>query len=224
LRDNEGRVVAVALTAHDITERKALEKEVLEIAAGEKRRIGHDLHDTAGQELTALGLMADTLVAALGDHSPADVPLAGKILRGLRRTLGHVRALSRGLVPVEVSAHGLMAALADLTARIDGESGVTCTFACEDPVPVEDNSAATHLYRIAQEAVGNALEHANARHIKVGLGFTDGLLALRIADDGVGIRDRAAEAKGWDSRSCATGRISFGRTCPSSRPPRAAPW
>ena len=53
LRDNEGRVVAVALTAHDVTERKALEKEVLEIAAGEQRRIGHDLHDTAGQELTA---------------------------------------------------------------------------------------------------------------------------------------------------------------------------
>jgi PAS domain S-box-containing protein len=196
LRDNEGRVAAVALTAHDVTERKALEKEVLEIAAGEQRRIGHDLHDTAGQELTALGLMADTLVAALGDHSPADVPLAGKILRGLRRTLGHVRALSRGLVPVEVIANGLMAALADLTARIDGEAGVTCAFACEDPVPVEDNSTATHLYRIAQEAVGNALKHANARHIEVGLGFTHGLLALRIADDGVGIGDRATEAEG----------------------------
>jgi two-component system sensor kinase FixL len=78
----------------DVTERKALEREVLEIAAVEQRRIGHDLHDTAGQELTALGLMADSLVAALEDHSPKDVPLAAKIMQGLRRTLSHVRALS----------------------------------------------------------------------------------------------------------------------------------
>ncbi len=184
----------------DVTERKALEKEVLEIAATEQRRIGHDLHDTAGQELTALGLMADTLVAALNDHSPTDVPLAAKILQGLRRTLSHVRALSRGLVPVEVSAHGLMAALADLTARINEESGVSCTFACEEPVPVEDNTTATHLYRIAQEAVSNALKHGQGKHIEVGLGFTDGLLTLRIVDDGVGMRNQGAKAEGLGLR------------------------
>jgi PAS domain S-box-containing protein len=196
LLDDAGHVTAVALTAHDVTDRKALEREVLEIAAEEQRRIGHDLHDTAGQELTALSLMADSLVAALGDHSPTDIPLAAKIVQGLRRTLGHVRSLSRGLVPVEVSAHGLMAALTDLTGRINGESGATCTFACEEPVLMEDNTTATHLYRIAQEAVGNALKHGHARHIEVGLGFTDGLLVLRVVDDGIGIRDQGEKAEG----------------------------
>ncbi len=184
----------------DVTERKALEREVLEIAAAEQRRIGHDLHDTAGQELTALSLMADSLVAALEDRSPADVPLAAKIVQGLRRTLRQVRALSRGLVPVAVSSHGLMAALADLAARINEESGVTCTFACEDAVAVEDNNTATHLYRIAQEAVSNALKHSQAKHLEVGLEFTDGLLTLRIADDGVGMRDQGAKSEGQGLR------------------------
>ena len=184
----------------DVTERKALEREVLEIAAGEQRRIGHDLHDTAGQELTALSLVADSLVAALEDHSPDDVPLAAKIVQGLRRTLSQVRALSRGLVPVAVSADGLMAALADLTARISEESGVTCTFACEEAVAVEDNTMATHLYRIAQEALSNALKHGRAKHLEIGLGFADGLLTLRVADDGVGMRDHGARAEGQGLR------------------------
>jgi PAS domain S-box-containing protein len=200
LRDDEGRISAVALTARDVTARNALEREVLEIAAAEQRRIGHDLHDTAGQELTALSLMADTLVAALEDHAPADVPLATKIVRGLQRTLRQVRTLSRGLVPVAVSRHGLMVALADLTARINEESGVTCTFACEEEIPVEDNTTATQLYHIAQEAVSNALKHGQPKHIEVDLGFTGGLLTMRIADDGVGLHNRGAKAEGLGLR------------------------
>jgi signal transduction histidine kinase len=190
----------VVLTAHDVTARKALEKEVLEIAAGEQRRIGHDLHDTAGQELTALGLMADTLMVALEDNSPADVPLAAKILEGLRRTLSHVRKLSRGLVPVEVSALGLMAALSDFMARINKESAVTCGFTCEEPVPVQDNTTATHLYRIAQEAVSNALKHGKATKIDVSLGFTDSLLTLRISDNGLGMGNEGANPEGLGLR------------------------
>src|SRR6185437_12859453 len=121
LRDDAGQIIAVALTERNVTLRKTLEREVLEIAALEQRRIGHALHDTVGQELTALGLMADSLVAALRDNSPHDVPLADKIARALQRTFGQVRALARGLVPVEVDAHGLMAALAELTARVNRE-------------------------------------------------------------------------------------------------------
>ncbi len=184
----------------DVTERKTLEREVLVIAALEQRRIGHDLHDTVGQELTALGLMADSLVAAHRDNSPADVPLAAKIARALRRTLGQVRALARGLVPVEVDAHGLMAALAELTARVNRESGVRCTFACPDPIPVRDNATATHLYRIAQEAVSNALKHGEAKHIQVALGLAEGLLTLTITDDGVGIRNERRKDEGLGLR------------------------
>jgi PAS domain S-box-containing protein len=196
LRNESGRIVGMALTEHDVTERKALEKEVLEIAAGEQRRIGHDLHDTVGQEMTALGLMADSLMAALQQHSPTDVPLAAQIVQGVRRTLNQVRALSRGLVPVEVQAHGLMAALADLAARIDQESGISCHFVCPNPALVEDNTTATHLYRIAQEAVGNALKHGQARQVEIDLGVTDGHLTLKITDDGIGMRDQGVKTEG----------------------------
>jgi PAS domain S-box-containing protein len=200
LRDDAGQIIAAALTERNDTLRKALEREVLEIAALEQRRIGHDLHDTVGQELTALGLMADSLVAALRDNSPTDVPLAVKIAQALRRTLGQIRALARGLVPVEVDAHGLMAALAELTARVNRESGVRCTFACADSVPVRDNATATHLYHIAQEAVSNALKHGEAKHIQVALGLADGLLTLTITDDGVGIRNERRKDEGLGLR------------------------
>jgi PAS domain S-box-containing protein len=200
LRDNDGQTVAVATTERDVTERKDLEREVLEIAVLEQRRIGHDLHDTVGQELTALGLMADSLVEALRDNFPADVPLSEKIAQGLRRTLGQVRALARGLVPVEVDAHGLMAALSELTARVNGQAGVSCTFACKDPVPVWNNSTAIHLYQITQEAVNNALKHGRPRHIKVDLDSTDGLVTLRISDDGVGIANPPEKTEGLGLR------------------------
>jgi len=180
----------------DISLRKAMEREVLEIAAREQRRIGQDLHDGTGQELIGLSLMAQSLADALAEQSSPEVGLAVKIAKGLKRTLGQVRALSRGLIPVEVDAQGLMAALEELTARVREVSGVTCTLECAEPVPVEDNATATQLYHIAQEAVTNALKHGQARRIRVSLDTEDRLLTLRVRDDGVGIADWQAETKG----------------------------
>jgi signal transduction histidine kinase len=93
-----------------------------------------------------------------------------------------------------------MAALVDLTSRINAESGVACTFVCYDPVPLADNATATHLYRIAQEAVSNALKHGRASRIEVSLGRTHGLLTLRIADDGVGVGNQGAKPEGLGLR------------------------
>jgi signal transduction histidine kinase len=101
--------------------------------------------------------------------------------------LRKVRALSRGLIPVEVDARGLMSALADLAARASELGGPVCEFQCERPAPVEDNRTATQLYRIAQEAVGNALRHAGAQHIWIVLEAQPGSITLIVRDDGVGI-------------------------------------
>src|SRR5258706_13643830 len=101
--------------AQDITDRKRLEQEVLEIATSEQRRIGQELHDGTGQELTGLCMMADNLADALKEVSVAEEQTARRIARGLRQALGQVRLLSRGLIPVEVDAEGLMAALTELT-------------------------------------------------------------------------------------------------------------
>jgi PAS domain S-box-containing protein len=180
----------------DLTARKALEREVLEVASQEQLRIGQELHDSAGQELAALGLLAEGLVEALGESSPSEVVLATKIAEGLKRVLGQVRALSRGLVPVEVDAAGLMAALAELASQTSELHGVTCTFDCKEQVFVEHNQTATHLYRIAKEAVTNALKHSRAKNITISLEGDGRSVALRVRDDGVGIAREPSENKG----------------------------
>jgi PAS domain S-box-containing protein len=181
---------------HDLTTRKALEREVLEIAALEQRRIGQELHDSTGQELTALGLLAEALVEALAKSSPGEAILATKIAEGLQRVLDQVRALSRGLIPVEVDAAGLMAALAELASQTSKLPGVTCTFECGEPVLVEDNQTATHLYRIAREAVTNALKHSQAKNITISLEGDTRSLTLNIRDDGIGFAPEPVDSKG----------------------------
>jgi PAS domain S-box-containing protein len=180
----------------DISARKQLEREVLEVATLEQWRIGQELHDRTGQELTALGLLAEGLVEALAKSSPAEAALATKIAEGLKRVLGQVRALSRGLIPVEVDAAGLMAALAELASRTSELHGVNCTFDCREPVLVEDNQKATHLYRIAREAVTNALKHSRAKNITISLEGDAQSVVLRIRDDGIGFPPEPEVTKG----------------------------
>jgi PAS domain S-box-containing protein len=181
---------------HDLSARKALERDVLEAAAMEQWRIGQELHDSTGQELTALGMLAEGLVEALTKSAPAEAELATKIAESVKRVLGHVRALSRGLIPVEVDAAGLMAALAELASETSELHGVTCTFECREPVLVEDNQTATHLYRIAKEAVTNALKHSRAKNIIISLVGDERSLTLGVRDDGVGFPREPMEVKG----------------------------
>jgi signal transduction histidine kinase len=180
----------------DISARKALEREVLGIAAEEQRRIGQELHDGMGQELTGLGLMAQGLVEALADKSLPEVKTAIWIADGLGRALGQVRWLSKGLIPAEVDGRRLRAVLAELTTRTGELNGTSCAFQCDEPFEVLDNPTATHLARIAQEAITNALKHGHARQIVVSLESRGSSLALKILDDGVGIVDPGEESQG----------------------------
>jgi signal transduction histidine kinase len=179
----------------DLSARKALEREVLEVATVEQQRIGQELHDTSAQELTALGLLADSLVAAL-EETPGQARIAGKMAEGLKRVLGQVRAFSRGLIRVHVDAEGLMAALAELAAQTTELHGVACTFDCRQPVQLADNHTATQLYCIAREAVTNALKHAQARNITISLASDDGALVLSVVDDGVGFSEPPVDTRG----------------------------
>jgi PAS domain S-box-containing protein len=180
----------------DASARKQQEREALEIVTREQRRIGQALHDSTGQELTALGLLAEALTERLEEEAPAAAPLAAKVGAGLRRALAQVRAYSRGLTPVELDSRGLVAALAELASRTNEVQGVRCGFACREPVGLEDNETATHLYHIAQEAVTNALRHARPQHVTISLDGDDRWLTLRVRDDGVGIPPAPADGKG----------------------------
>ena len=199
-RGADGKVIGASAIARDVTERKTLQREVLAIAGEEQRRIGQDLHDGTGQELTGLAMLSQRLAGALAGKALPDAELAGKIVDGLEQALRNVRALSKGLVPVEVDAEGLMAALADLMARAGELHDLRCAFECQQPVRILDNQTATHLYQMSQEALTNALKHGNPTHIAVSLKAAGDLVTLEIADDGDGLGDAPRSAAGMGLR------------------------
>ena len=165
-RDSDGTPCPI-LAPCRTSRAQAAQQEVLEIAAQSSGH-GEELHDDTGQELTGLCMLADNLTDALTNHTPDEAQGARHVAQGLHHVLGQIRRLSRGLIPVEVDAEGFMAALTEL---VDAPpcTRCSCTFDCVEPVPVEDNFAATHLYRIAQEAITNALKHGKAGNIRVNL-------------------------------------------------------
>jgi two-component system CheB/CheR fusion protein len=181
---SHGRTFTIIL--RDVSERRALEREVIEIAAYEQRRVGQDLHDTTGQSLSGLSYLARGLADELRTKSPADAKAADLITQELERVLDQVRRISRGLIPVEIDSQGLMAALESLVERVEKSSRIQCTFECAKPVLLNDNQSAVQLFLIAQEAVTNALKHAQPKHIKVSLCIADDELLLEVQDDGTG--------------------------------------
>lgn len=185
----------VVVAHENITKRKELEREVVEIASLEQRRIGQDLHDSVGQELTALNMLAGDLAETLRMNPGNESKLVERMVQGLQRSQKELRAVMRGLLPVAVDTEGLMAALSDLTDRIQLEGKVTCTFDCPEPVSVTDNLTATHLYLIAQEAVHNAVKHARPRNISIVL-VSNEHLRLNVQDDGIGMPAQLTETNG----------------------------
>jgi PAS domain S-box-containing protein len=182
---------------HDITRRKELEREILEIAGLEQDRIGQDLHDNVGQELTALVLLVDSLLEPDRERLPPDLDVIRKISQGLKRAFARVRQISRGLVAEELETHGLGAVLAALAARVGENPGVRCTFRGDESFALEDRLRARHLFLIAQEACSNALRHGLAKHIEIRLFRREGLLVVQIKDDGIGIPSLPKEGMGW---------------------------
>ncbi len=196
LYDERGKLRGFANVTRDITERKRLEKEVTDVAVEEQQRIGQDLHDGLGQELTGLGCLAESLRAGLRNAHPAQAATAAELVAGICRALGQVRMLAKGLVPVEIDADGLRAALDELARATENWHEIRCQFDCPQPVPVEDNNSATQLYRIAQEAVTNAVKHGKPTAIAIQLNSQRGLLRLAVSDNGRGIATNGEAIQG----------------------------
>ncbi len=184
---------------HSIQRRKQLEREVLETAGNEQQRIGQELHDSVGQELTGLGLMVNALADRL-PNGAAETQIIGRLQAGVIRIQEHIRTLSHGLIPVPVEAKGLCTALDDLATDTTDKSGILVQFSSDGAPAIPDHATATHLYRIAQEAVNNALRHADPHHITLRLcdNYTD--ISLTVEDDGIGIQYPVDERKGMGLR------------------------
>jgi PAS domain S-box-containing protein len=202
----------------DISQRKRLEREIVEIAELEQKRIGQELHDNCGQELTALGLLADSLVESLKQSASQNVEIACKVEQGIRRVLRQVRNISRGLVQAAIDPAGLPAALAELTSRLSETSGVRCVLQSSGAIAIKDSLTASHLFHIAQEACTNALKHAQAKNVEVRLQSEGGAVILEIQDDGMGIAEDAREGLGRRIMSNRAGVIGASLTTEPATP------
>ncbi len=169
---------------NEMQRRKRLEKEILEISEREQTRIGRELHDSLGQQLTGIAIMGKVLQQRLAAQSPGEAARAGELARLISQAIEETRQLSRGLHPVAMDENGLMTALQSLATTAQSMSGVACSFRCEKPVLVNDVSTAVHLYRIAQEAVSNAIRHGKAKRISISLVAKRNRATLSIVNDG----------------------------------------
>jgi two-component system, LuxR family, sensor kinase FixL len=202
----------------DITDRKRLEKEILEISEREQRRIGHDLHDGLCQHLAGIELMSQVLERKLAGRSKVGAAKIGEISNNVRDAISHTRSLARGLSPVTLESEGLMSALQELASNTRNIFRVACSFNCDGIVEVHDHAAATNLFRIAQEAVSNAIKHGRAKQISIDLERNGGRITLQVSDNGVGFPAKSLYENGMGLRIMQSrvgmigGTLAFGRT------------
>jgi PAS domain S-box-containing protein len=196
IRRNDGRPWFIHGVGFDITERKCLEEAILEISAREQRRIAQDLHDGLGQHLTGIAFMCKVLEEKLSDKSLPEAVEAAKIVKMVNQAIDNTRQLARGLHPVRAEPLGLVSALKNWASEVEGLFHIGCSFQCAKPLPIRDANLATHLYRIAQEAVNNAIRHGKSRNIVIRLSSKNGAGVLTIQDDGDGFLNKPATPLG----------------------------
>jgi PAS domain S-box-containing protein len=204
IKDDSGLIIGASKIARDISDRKKAEqllrdfnvqrqeseREILRATESERQRIGADLHDNVGQQLTAIEFQCH----ALADDLAAQRRLAlraKKIGRLLRQTVAQTRRLARGLMPISLQADGLVDGLAEMALQMS-EGPTHCALICPFPIRIADDIVAHHLFRIAQEAVNNATRHGGAKKVTVTLCQSDESVTLRIDDDGKGFSPSAA--------------------------------
>ncbi len=187
VRDESGCVAYLVAEGRDVTLRKRLESQVLEVSSREQRRIGQDLHDVLGQNLTGLAFLIRVLEHRLTQKNLPEAEDAARAGEVIKQAIAQTRALSRGLCPIDQKAEGLMTALQALAGNITEFYGISCLFEAEQPVLVNDMAAAMHLYHIAQEAINNAIKHGKADQVRIRLGHEPDGFAMSIADNGGGM-------------------------------------
>ena len=186
-RDQDGNPAGYIGVATNITERHRLERQILEISDREQARIGQDIHDGLCQQLVSLGFDANTLQRELSAQRRPEAKIARRIAHFLDQAITESRQLSRGLFPIRLETEGLAPGLEELAKTTGARFKIRCRFESKGPVALKNSAVATHLYRIAQEAVTNAVKHSRARTVSIRLRARAGQLELRVHDNGVGL-------------------------------------
>ena len=192
LNDLRKNVEAIAETraralTEEIAERNRLEHEILEISERERLRIGQDLHDGLCQHLAGTAMVSQLLAQDLSDEGHSRTERARRIVDLAEEGISLARGIAKGLHPIGMQAGGLMQALEDFASTTSDLFGIICNFECNLPVTVHSASVATHLYRIAQEGVSNAVRHGRATRVDIALEETDTGIRLSVTDNGLGL-------------------------------------
>jgi len=170
----------------EIRGRQDLERALLDVSEREQRRIGHDLHDSLGQHLTSAAIAGQVLSGKLNEKGLDEARDSEVLVQLIEDGIDLARSLARGLAPVELDALGLSAALRELARTAASRSRIPCTFEVKDDLDPENSEAVIHLFRIAQEAVNNAVRHSGARAIQIRLWNSAAGIDMRVEDDGRG--------------------------------------
>ncbi len=184
----------------EMTERAALEHALLEASEREQRGIGHELHDSLCQHLTGTAMAAQVLSGGLAAARRPEAVMADRLVSMIEEGISLSRSLARGLAPLELDAAGLVEALRELALATSARGTPRCELVTGGDLRVSHSEEATQLFRIAQEAVRNAVKHASATTVTITLGAQAGRLALSIEDDGSGILLAAAGKHGMGLR------------------------
>lgn len=183
----------------DTSRRHELEHEVIYAAEEERQRISQDLHDDLGSLLTGIKLRIESIDAVLAEAGVRQAATSSVVVRLVQDAIGKTREIARGLHPVGAQAEDLMSALRGLARRVGSGGTVQCRFTCPVPVLVDDVIAANHLFRIAQEAVNNAVKYSGGSRIGIALRQRAGTIELSVSDNGSGI----------DAGTCSRGGLGF---------------
>ncbi|RJQ54037.1 MAG: PAS domain-containing sensor histidine kinase [Nitrospiraceae bacterium] len=187
LKDEGGRITGILSSGEDITEHKQLERSLIGIEERERRRIGQDLHDGLGQLLTGIAFQVRGLGRKLEKNYFADAESAAEISVLVDDAKKQVSRISKGLYPVEMDREGLMTALEELAVYTRKAFEIPCDFVCREPVSILNKTAVLQLYRIAQEAVTNAVKHGRPGRVEISLSGARGKILMTVKDDGTGI-------------------------------------
>jgi signal transduction histidine kinase len=195
--DERVRQRTAALT-REMSERRRLEKELLETTEREQRRIGQDLHDNLCQHLTGTALAGQLLTQKLAEKSVAEAAAANHLVELVEEAIDLTRTLARSLHPIEMQSEGILDGLRELAANTTERFKISCQLECPSrtallPFDAEVN---IHLYRIAQEAISNAFKHGEAKHIVIRLAVEKGETVLTVTDDGTGLAQNRENKKG----------------------------
>jgi PAS domain S-box-containing protein len=194
---DDGIASGISISMRDITERKRLEQEILDVSGRERQSIGRDLHDGLGQELTGVALMLRGLSSRIQQRCPDVVENVNEIIGHLNQSIETARSLARGLLPVRTETGGLNAALRALAVRSRDLYGLEVTFRSElCPEFVLTETDASHVYRITQEALTNASRHGHASLVDISLIAKEDGFTLSITDNGEGFVRTAPSGSG----------------------------